>query len=51
MAMKPNYRQERATRDRERAAKKQEKVGRRKEDAAKRQAPREGTTEPDSSQT
>jgi hypothetical protein len=49
MAMKPNYRQERASRDRERAAKKQEKVRRRSEDAEKRQATPDTKTEPDTS--
>jgi hypothetical protein len=38
MAKKPNYGQERASRDRDRAAKKQEKVRRREEDAAQRRA-------------
>jgi hypothetical protein len=41
MAMKPNYRQERATRDRAKEAKKQEKLRRREEDSAKRKALRE----------
>ena len=43
MAMKPNYGQERASRDRDRAAKKQEKVRRREEDAAQRRAVPEPT--------
>jgi hypothetical protein len=51
MAMKPNYRQERATRDRAKEAKKQEKLRRREEDSAKRKALREeqakSTPEPD----
>ena len=42
MAMKPNYRQERAARDRGKESKKQEKLRRREEDAAKRKAVREG---------
>jgi hypothetical protein len=44
MAMKPNYRQERAQRDRSKEAKKQEKLRRREEDAAKRKALREEQT-------
>ncbi|HXI99773.1 MAG TPA: hypothetical protein VNH44_01035 [Micropepsaceae bacterium] len=38
MAMKPNYRQERLSRERNKDAKKQEKLRRREEDAAKRKA-------------
>jgi hypothetical protein len=38
MVMKPNYRQERLTRERNKDAKKQEKLRRREEDAAKRKA-------------
>jgi hypothetical protein len=36
MAMKPNYRQERQTRERAKDAKKQEKLRRREEESAKR---------------
>ena len=46
MAKKPNYRQERATRERGKEAKKQEKLRRREEESAKRKAPAEG--QPDS---
>ena len=49
MAMKPNYGQERASRDRDRAAKKQEKVRRREEDAAQRRAAPEPTDPKDPS--
>jgi hypothetical protein len=49
MAKKPNYGQERASRDRDRAAKKQEKVRRRSEDAAQRQAAPEAKPEPEDS--
>jgi hypothetical protein len=41
MPMKPNYRQERLTRERSRNAKRDEKLKRREEDAAKRKALRE----------
>lgn len=41
MAMKPNYRQERAARDRAKDEKKQEKLRRREEESAKRKALRE----------
>ena len=40
MAFKPNYNQERATRNRNKQQKKQEKLQRREEDAAKRKAAR-----------
>jgi hypothetical protein len=40
MAFKPNYNQERATRDRNKQQKKQEKLQKREEDAAKRKAAR-----------
>jgi hypothetical protein len=42
MAQKPNYRQERATRNRAKELKKQDKLRRREEDSAKRKALREG---------
>ena len=38
MAMKPNYRQERLSRERNKDLKKQEKLRRREEDSAKRKA-------------
>ena len=38
MAMKPNYRQERLSRERSKNLKKQDKLKRREEDAAKRKA-------------
>ena len=38
MAMKPNYRQERLSRERNKDAKKQEKLRKREEDAARRKA-------------
>jgi hypothetical protein len=38
MAMKPNYRQERLSRERNKDAKKQEKLRKREEDSAKRKA-------------
>jgi hypothetical protein len=38
MAMKPNYRQERLSRERTRDAKKQEKLRRREEDSQRRKA-------------
>lgn len=38
MAMKPNYRQERMSRERNKDAKKQEKLRKREEDSAKRKA-------------
>ena len=41
MAMKPNYRHERHTRERSKKQKQQEKLKRREEDAAKRKALRE----------
>jgi hypothetical protein len=41
MAMKPNYRQERASRERAKDQKKQEKLRRREEESAKRKALRE----------
>jgi hypothetical protein len=44
MAMKPNYRQERLSRERNKDAKKQEKLRRREEESAKRKALR--TDEP-----
>ena len=47
MAFKPNYNQERATRNRNKQQKKQEKLQKREEDAAKRKAAR-GDTEGDS---
>jgi hypothetical protein len=40
MAFKPNYNQERASRNRNKQQKKQEKLQRREEDAAKRKAAR-----------
>jgi hypothetical protein len=40
MAFKPNYNQERASRNRSKQQKKQEKLQRREEDAAKRKAAR-----------
>ena len=40
MAFKPNYNQERATRNRNKQQKKQEKLQKREEDAAKRKAAR-----------
>ena len=40
MAFKPNYNQERATRNRNKQQKKQEKLQKREEDAAKRTAAR-----------
>ena len=47
MPMKPNYRQERLTRERNRNQKQQEKLKRREEDAAKRKALRaEESSEP-----
>jgi hypothetical protein len=47
MAMKPNYRQERLARERNRNLKQQEKLKRREEDAAKRKALRaEESNEP-----
>jgi hypothetical protein len=45
MAMKPNYRQEKLTRERSRNAKQQEKLNRREADAAKRKARREAETQ------
>lgn len=45
MAMKPNYRQERASRERAKDQKKQEKLRRREEESAKRKALREGAPE------
>jgi hypothetical protein len=47
MAFKPNYNQERATRNRNKQQKKQEKLQKREEDAAKRKAAR-GDTDGDS---
>ena len=47
MAMKPNYRHERATRERSKEAKKQEKLRRREEDAAKRHATRDEQAPPE----
>jgi hypothetical protein len=47
MAFKPNYNQERATRNRNKQQKKQEKLQKREEDAAKRKAAR-GDVEGDS---
>jgi hypothetical protein len=41
MAMKPNYRQERMSRDRNKKSKQQDKLRRREEDAAKRKAVRD----------
>ncbi|HEX3487277.1 MAG TPA: hypothetical protein VHT51_19630 [Micropepsaceae bacterium] len=41
MAMKPNYRQERLSRERNKDAKKQEKLRKREEDSAKRKALRD----------
>ena len=49
MAMKPNYRQERASRDRDRAAKKQVKVRRRDENAAQRKAAPDAKADPEDS--
>ena len=45
---KPNYRQERATRERVKDQKKQEKLRRREEESAKRKALREQQTSGDS---
>jgi hypothetical protein len=45
MAFKPNYNQERASRNRNKQQKKQEKLQKREEDAAKRKAAR-GDAEP-----
>ena len=45
MAFKPNYNQERVTRNRNKQQKKQEKLQKREEDAAKRKAARGDTTE------
>jgi hypothetical protein len=47
MAMKPNYRQERQTRERAKDAKKQEKLRRREEDSLKRKASRDESSEPE----
>ena len=53
MAMKPNYRQERLSRERTKDAKKQEKLRRRAEDSEKRKALRSETEQqkPDSDPT
>ena len=44
MAFKPNYRQERAQRERTKETRKQEKLKRLEEETAKRKAAREGTS-------
>jgi hypothetical protein len=49
MAFKPNYHQERATRERAKNAKKQEKLRKREEAAAERKAAREKTSDPEQS--
>jgi hypothetical protein len=48
MAQKPNYRQERATRNRAKELKKQDKLRRREEESAKRKALRAGEATPES---
>jgi hypothetical protein len=47
MAFKPNYRQERAARERTKESRKQEKLRRLEEETAKRKAAREGTPSDD----
>jgi len=44
MALKPNYRQDRISRDRTKKSKQQDKLRRREEESAKRKALREGET-------